>query len=57
MDDNEETITLKMSELRRKNNLLWRFVKLEFPFASGDLDTYVDIAIQKAEYERKPTTP
>lgn len=42
------------SYIKELHQYLWRFVRVEFPFAGGKLDKYIDIAIEKAEYENVP---
>lgn len=46
----EETMTLTMLEVRKKNEALWIFVRIYLPFASGNLDKYLDIAIEAHRY-------
>jgi hypothetical protein len=36
--------------IQELHEYLWRFVRAEFPFASGTLSDYVKIAVQSAEY-------
>ncbi len=38
--------------IQELHDYLWKFIRCEIPFASGKLDNYLDIAIQKAEYEK-----
>lgn len=39
----EETITIALSELRRKNGILWGSIRLVMPWAQGDLDKYLPV--------------
>lgn len=44
--------------IRELHDLLWRFTKLEFPWASGDLKDFVENALQSAEHRgslKKPS--
>ena len=50
----EEMITIPLAELKRKHDILWLFVTHHFPFASGNLDKYLDLAVEKERYERQP---
>ena len=38
--------------IREMHDYLWRFIRCELPFASGKLDNYLDVALEKAEYEK-----
>ncbi len=38
--------------IRELHDYLWRFVRCELPFANGKLDNYLDVALEKAEYEK-----
>jgi len=38
--------------IRELHDYLWRFTRCELPFANGNLRDYLDIALEKAEYER-----
>lgn len=51
IDDTEETITLKMSELREKHQALWEFTRFHIPWANGDLTYWLPIALAKIRYE------
>lgn len=48
----EEMITIPLSELKRKNDILWLFVHHHFPFAQGSLDDYLNIVVEKEMYDR-----
>jgi hypothetical protein len=47
----EEMITIPLSELKRKNEILWMFVRHHFPFAQGNLDDYLKIVVEKEIYD------
>jgi hypothetical protein len=51
--EQEETMNISLSELREKNNALWEFVRFHIPYASGDLDKWLDIALTKIRYEKQ----
>ena len=53
----EETITILLSELKKKNDILWMFVRNHFPFAQGNLDDYLNIVVEKEMYERNNRRP
>ena len=38
--------------IREMHDYLWRFIRCELPFASGKLDNYLDVALEKAEYKK-----
>ena len=41
--------------IKELHEYLWRFVRVQFPFAGGKLDKYLDVAIEQAECsEEKP---
>ena len=53
----EETITILLSELKKKNEILWLFVHYHFPFAQGNLDDYLKIVVEKEMYEQNNRRP
>lgn len=63
IDTTAETISINIDEMRKKNNALWMFVHIYLPFATGDLDRYLDIAMEahrwscgkiKSPFQEKP---
>lgn len=53
----EETITIRLSELKKKNEIIWMFVHHHFPFAQGNLDDYLKIVVEKERYEQDNRRP
>ena len=39
--------------IRELHGYLWRFVNIIFPFAGGSIRDYLDVAIEKFEYDNK----
>jgi len=39
--------------LRVLHDYLWRFVRVQFPFAEGDLHDYIKTAVECAEYTKQ----
>lgn len=54
--DYPEMMHIPLDELRKKNDALWMFVLLYLPFATGNLDRYLDIAMEAHRY-RYPKEP
>lgn len=42
--------------IKELHEYLWRFTRAVLPFANGNLSDYVDIAIEKLEYETRNKT-
>jgi hypothetical protein len=51
--NDEEMITIPLKELKYKNECLWLFVTHHFSFASGNLDKYLELAVEKEKWERR----